>query len=286
MSENIPAASITTRLNPFQSVQVPPNASASLYPNPTMYPMTGLLRPPLSTFPNATSLVPTSFSAGTHGGGGPSIGPGYEDQRTTFPPKNVNPSIFPMDNARFQESLYPFVSMLPGNPTTDLLLSEGGGHHEQPLPLPFPWPLSMQTPAAAIRQQAQYQIPQGIAEMGPPREPGSIYRGDRQINVVFHAGSSLPEMYPQLDRGEKRPYFQFPADNTISRGGREADKVRLTVWHTFRDLILQPQQGADEFYCEPCDRWFPVHKKRKHDKKHEGEYVCRICEILGKPCRP
>ena len=290
MSENIPTASITTRLDGFQGVQVPHRSSVSLYP--TLYPIPGLSCPPLASLPNSFLLAPPSFSLGDYGAGGPSFVLNNHGQGTIFPPANVIPSLFPIDNACLQESFYHFAGMLPGNPANDPLPSEDSDYHEQPVPLACQWTFLMQPLATAPWQQAQCQVPQkGIAEMEPPCEPGSVYRGDCQMNGALHGAPSALEVCPQCDQGETYSGFQLPADNVMSKNGRKPQKstnrVGLTVWHIFCILILQPQRGAEEYYCEPVINGSPFTKRRSTIRStRPTTYVCRICEILGKACRP
>ena len=84
------------------------------------------------------------------------------------------------------------------------------------------------------------------------------------------------------DCPEHRPVKQRPDGCT--------DTVRLTVCHTFRLLIHQPQQGHPEGHCEPCNSRIledrEKHRKKKKKNSDEGEFICIFCVILGTPHRP
>jgi len=225
----------------------------------------------------------TLFSASVLGLCGPSFMPYYRGQGTIFSSADLTPPTFPAGGVFFQDA-----DMLPNNTTTDSLPSEDSGHHEHLVPLAFQWTLPMQPLATATQQQDRYQVPQGgVAEMEPPRGPGSVYSQDYQANVALHVAPSAPEV---RDQWENKSGFQLPVETRMSENHCKAqigaNRVGPIVWYTFRHLILYPQGSSEQYYCEPCDKWFPVHKRKKHEKKHEGVWACRICEVLGKKCRP
>ncbi|KAF8551174.1 hypothetical protein OG21DRAFT_321086 [Imleria badia] len=204
---------------------------------------------------------------------GTSFPSNYQVQGTISPPASFTPLMFPVKNVYFQGAFYPFPDMLPNASTTAFPPSDNSGQNAQTSPVPFAWPLPMQPLATASQQQPQCQVPQeGVAEMEPPRESRSVYREGYQPNVAFHAAPSAPEM--SLQRLENQPGFQLPAKHTMSKNRRKGQ------------MPTQDQRGADEYYCEPCDNWFPIRMKKRHDKKHDGDHVCRICEILERACRP
>jgi hypothetical protein len=89
--------------------------------------------------------------------------------------------------------------------------------------------------------------------------------------------------------GKRQRSEDYPADRP-KKQRREGctDTVSLTVWYTFRHLILQPQQGDLEEHCEPCNsRILDGREKRRKKKKNSDgrEFICIFCRILGTPCR-
>ena len=168
---------------------------------PTMYPIPGLglSRPPLAMVPNATIPASTSFSLSA-GGYGPGPGypvPDYQNQSEMRPPPNMNSPTFYINNACFQQSLYPFAGMFIGNTTATPVLSENAGHHEQPTPVTFPRPLQvpMQAEAVMTEQQVEGRVAQeGLVGVEAAQECRSVHGQDCQMNVGFHESLSGPEV--------------------------------------------------------------------------------------------
>ena len=220
-SEYLPALSMNTRYDAFQGVQVPPSGPVSSYP--TMYPVYGLPRPPLTSLPTATHPSPPSFFPDSYGSTGPSFMPNYQGQGTVFPPATITPTAF-------QEPFYPSTGMFPRGVTANYLPSEYTGHFEQSAPPTFRWPLCIQPEVATTQWHAQNQVAQDFLVMQPPQEPRSVYRENYQTNATCHASSSsAPEVSLQGNQWENQPAFQLPAENTMPNNRHHGHESKYAV---------------------------------------------------------
>ena len=91
--------------------------------------------------------------------------------------------------------------------------------------------------------------------------------------------------------GKRQRSEDYPEDRPQKqRQGGCTDTVSLTIWYTFRHLILQPQQGNLEEHCEPCNNRILDGREKRRKKKKKNfdgrEFVCVFCAILGAPHRP
>ncbi|KAF8551176.1 hypothetical protein OG21DRAFT_321205 [Imleria badia] len=272
--------------------------------------------------PNSTpippSLSPKMYSAGA------SFVPNYQVQGTTFfPPESFIPPMFPVNNGSFQQPFYHSVGMLPSGTPTPFLPSAHSG--AQAFPVPFQLPLPIQLPPAT-QQQTRYQIPQdgvaqGVAEMVPPQQPGSVDMVNYQANVAFQATLSpmqLPpatrqqahyrvpqgvaEMVPRQQAGSvdgqnyqanvaSQAAPSTPSSSSqrkrLENQGSVQRPAKLTTTKTTRKA-RKTVRFHDAYQCKLCPKVVFVHRKKYHDRlqhsPERGKYVCRICEVLQCPC--
>ncbi|KAI9569149.1 hypothetical protein HD554DRAFT_2171616 [Boletus coccyginus] len=280
---------------PNTTLPAPPSFSASLYsadgpsfvPNcqgqGAIFPQTNALFPldlygagcP-SFVPNyqgqSTIFPPTnaSFFPDTHDGGSPSFVPNYQGQGIISPPANLPPPMFPTNNAYLQQS--PF-SGICSDATTDFLPSSNDSPCKQARPVRL---------SVAASQPVRGCCHPG-ANSGPSRSrslyngsfqgSGSLHGGNYQGSVAFQATPPASEVHPGHHQRKNHTRFQSPEEAKISK----KPKIRT----------CKNMQGQKLYYCELCEKWVLVHRKKFHDKKHSpetGEFVCKICEIIGMRC--
>jgi len=176
--------------------------------------------------------------------------------------------------------------------TADFLPSPNGSSCEQPARLVYQWPVPSQPEATATQVQTLDQVAQDTFVTDPSQGSGSLHGGNYQGTVASQATPPAPED----DQRKNHIRFHPPAEAKISKKKRRA----RTCWNVvggppILDTLHQPhtrpnpQKGQQLYYCELCDTWVPVHRKRYHDVKHSpetGAFVCKMCEIIGRPCEP
>ncbi|KAF8137220.1 hypothetical protein EV363DRAFT_1394778 [Boletus edulis] len=231
---------------------------------------------PANLIPDSTLVARPLLSQDIHGPGGASSVSNYYGQDNILPPANLIPnSTFvarpllsqdmhgpngssSLPNYHGQGNVYPPANL---NPTSTFVahpsLTQYMPYHTAPLTSQWAPPM-------------ENTLPQSVVQRGQPKEPGTAYK---RIDVTSNGASSARQMSSRREQYKDLPGFRIRVKNKIS------------TCHDGRTSMNE--SGREQYYCDLCENWVLVHRKKFHNKKHNvGEFVCRICEILGEPCEP
>ena len=211
----LPDALTPAHLGASQRVEALPGAPFQMAQGkvyPSMYPLPGSSRPPLTSPRNVTLPAFTSFAPGVYHAGDVYNVPNYQCHSTVyhpagFIPPTENPAP-PMNDAGFRAPRYPlcYVPVGAAAGTTPPLSLEDTGYHEQSAQFTFQWPLPAQPDAGPVQEQWQDQrhhevAPENLAVEKPRRRPGEVDTEDRQTHEESHAALVEPEVRLYSDHG-------------------------------------------------------------------------------------
>lgn len=105
---------------------------------------------------------------------------------------------------------------------------------------------------------------------------------------VAESSSTASTSRSAMKRRRSEDNLDDRAEN--ERQEKSTDAVGLTVWHIFHQLTFQPMQDDLNEGIEPCNNHIPAdcteQPRKKKRPSDDGDFICRICLILGRPCKP